>query len=215
MKYVVIVGQSPDEARYEIEADPSRTVLDLLEEIRGSKAPGLLYRHSCHHGSCGTCGALVNGLPRLMCLTRLGELRGTEICLEPLRKMESLAGLAVWPGPLFNKLPETDYLRPEAKNRPGGDFEPGTVGLRLEDCLECGLCVSACPVEGDFMGPAALLAAAVERGKHPERTPEMLDLAGAPGGAGRCERKFECAKVCPQGLSPGRRIAELRKLLGN
>jgi succinate dehydrogenase/fumarate reductase iron-sulfur protein len=217
VKYVFIVGSSPGsglaEARYELEADPSRTVLDALEEIRGSKAPGLLYRHSCHHGSCGTCGALINDKPRLMCLTRLGDLGSLEIRLEPLRKMETLEGLAVWPGPFFNKLPEADYLRPVEGRSPGRDFEPGPPSLRLEDCLECGLCVSACPVEGDFTGPAALLAAEVERRKHPERAAEMLDLAGAPAGVRLCERKFECAKACPQGLSPGRRIAELRKLL--
>jgi succinate dehydrogenase / fumarate reductase iron-sulfur subunit len=88
-----------------------------------------------------------------------------------------------------------------------------TPALRLEDCLECGLCVAACPVEGDFSGPASLLAAAVEREKHPERNGEMLDLAARPEGVESCERKFECAKACPQGLSPGRRIAELRRLL--
>src|SRR4030095_4591380 len=32
---------------------------------------------------------------------------------------------------------------------------------RFEDCIECGLCLSACPVAGDprFLGPAALAAA--------------------------------------------------------
>lgn len=220
MNYVFTVGEEGSETRLEAEFDPSRTVLEALEELRGSSAPGLLYRHSCHHGSCGTCGALVNGKPRLMCLTKLGELVGPEILLEPLRKMEHIGGLAVWPGPLFQGLPETDYLRPTAprggSRRPSGwgiEAEAGRAARRLEDCIECGLCVEACPVERNFLGPAALLAASVELEKHPERTAELRAFSGGRDGVSACERKFECARACPQGLSPGRRIAELRRTL--
>jgi succinate dehydrogenase/fumarate reductase-like Fe-S protein len=53
--------------------DAGSTVLDALETLRG-QSPVPAYRHSCHHGSCGTCGAIINGLEGLMCLTRLGEL---------------------------------------------------------------------------------------------------------------------------------------------
>ncbi|MCX7026693.1 MAG: 2Fe-2S iron-sulfur cluster-binding protein [Spirochaetes bacterium] len=214
MNCFIVIGSGPTETRYEFEADPSKTVLDALEAIRGSKAPNLLYRHSCHHGSCGTCGALVNGKPRLMCLTRVGDLGGGEIRLEPLSKMEVIEGLAVWPGPLFERLPETEYLRLSTDRAKSGDFDPAQAVFRLEDCLECGLCVAACPVEGKFSGPAALLAAAVEREKHAERGGKMLEFAARPEGVGHCERRFECSKVCPQGLSPGRRITELRKALG-
>ena len=213
MKFTLVIGSGSLETRREIEADPSATILDALEELRGTREPGLLYRHSCHHGSCGTCGALVDGKPRLMCLTMLGDSGRDEIHLEPLAKMEKLEGLAVWPGPLFEHLPDTDYLKADHGRTADADLEMGALGLRLEDCLECGLCVAACPVDGDFSGPASLLAAAVEREKHPDRTAEMLELAGRPDGVGRCARKFECAKACPQGLSPGRRIAELRKLI--
>ena len=214
MKFTLLIGSGALEDHHEIEADPSVTILDALEEIRGTREPGLMYRHSCHHGSCGTCGALVDGKPRLMCLARLGDSGRAEIRLEPLAKMEKLEGLAVWPGPLFEMLPETDYLKPDHGRAADADLEMGALGLRLEDCLECGLCVAACPVDGDFSGPASLLAAAVELEKHPERAAEMLADAGGPDGVGRCARKFECAKACPQGLSPGRRIAELRKLIG-
>jgi len=214
VKFTIFIGQATNQTRYELDADPSITVLEALEALRGGKAPEILYRHSCHHGSCGTCGALVNGTPRLICVTKLGDLGTREIHLKPLEKMERLGGLAVWPGPFFAKLPDTDYLRPSTREAGDEAFDPDQAVLRLEDCIECGLCFSACPVEGEFLGPAALLAVAVEREKHPDREKEMLDLAGGPTGVELCEKRYECSKVCPQGLAPGRKIAELRKLLG-
>ena len=194
---------------YALEAEPSWTILDIVGRIRSSEQPDLLYRHSCHHGSCGTCGAMINGKPRLMCLTKPADLGTDAILIEPLAKMTKIEGIAVLPGPFFAALPDTDYLKPtEAALR----SSEGAV--RLEDCIECGICVAACPVEAPFLGPAALAAAEIEMKKHPARAGEMLEFAGRKDGAGACEHAFECSRVCPQGVAPGRRITELLKLSG-
>src|SRR4029450_2668945 len=87
---------------------------------------------------------------------------------------------------------------------------------RFEDCLECGLCLSACPVAGEprFLGPAALAAA--------ERVlaePRGADAAAILGwvddahGAWRCHAAFECSAVCPAGVDPGGAIMRLRRRL--
>ena len=196
----IIIKSGGRERAFSVEADPSRTVLDLLETLRCGREPGLLYRHSCHHGSCGTCGATVNGKPRLMCLTALGDLGTNRITLEPLAKETLIGDVAVWPGPLFEALPDTDYLR-------DSDNDPGA--RRMEACIECGICVAACPVAKPFVGPAALAAAAGEMRKHPESEVAMGAIADAPDGAAACERAFECSRSCPQGVAPGRRITEL------
>jgi succinate dehydrogenase / fumarate reductase iron-sulfur subunit len=188
------------ERAFSIEADPEGTVLDLLETMRKCAEPGLLYRHSCHHGSCGTCGAMINGKPKLMCLTALGDLGTNRITLEPLAKETVIGDVAVWPGPLFEALPDTDYLR-DSENSPGT--------RRLEACIECGICSAACPVAKPFIGPAALAAAAAEMRKHPASEIAMGAIADAPDGAAACERAFECSRSCPQGVAPGRRITEL------
>ena len=224
MEITVVIKNDRGESRHSLSIEPFRTVLDVLETIKALGKPDLIYRHSCHHGSCGTCGALLNGKPRLMCLARIGDFEGGEIIVEPLKKMMQLEGVAVWPGSFFDTLPETDYLRTAGdenavrplrtadsafRERPDMEKQP----MRLEDCIECGLCVAACPVDRGFVGPAALAAAEIELGKNPDRRAEMLTFAARPEGAPGCERFFECSRVCPRDVSPGRRITGLLKLL--
>ncbi|MFA5852131.1 MAG: 2Fe-2S iron-sulfur cluster-binding protein [Spirochaetales bacterium] len=230
MDIVIVLKNDHSESRFSLNLEPFRTVLDGLEKIRGGEKPDLIYRHSCHHGSCGTCGAMINDKPRLMCLTKVGDFEGEEIIIEPLRQAMSLEGIAVWPGALFENLPDTGYLREvDDESAPGSLQAAGSLQAsvsafleipdieklprRLEDCIECGLCVAACPVERDFAGPAALAAAEIELGKDPSRTAEMLAFAGKPDGARKCERFFGCSRACPQGIAPGRRISNLLKLL--
>ncbi len=197
---------------FTLDIDESMTLLDALEILKAGPDRGLRYRHSCHHGSCGTCGAMVNGKPVLMCLTRLAPLAGEPVRIEALRGMRRIGDLAVHPGSFFDTLPDTGYLRssdlPHASPKPeGGRWE------RFEACIECGICVSACPVEEDFDGPAALAAADREREERPERQGEMLDFAAGARGVAACMSRFACSAACPQSVAPGRRIVALRKSL--
>lgn len=210
MKSSFIIKTKDGEIRTSLELDDSRTILDAMELIRSGSEPRLSYRHSCHHGSCGTCGALVNGKPVLMCLTRIDSLGGEEILVEPLSKMLVLDGIAVHPGPLFERLPETDYLRYD--ELPGSTI-PKAGSSILEKCIECGICVEACPVQKPFIGPASLASIETELQKHPSMTPQMLELAGSADGASACERAFECSRACPQGVAPGKKITALLKRL--
>lgn len=210
MKARFIIKTKRGEIRTSVELDGSRTVLDTMELIRSDSEPGLSYRHSCHHGSCGTCGALVNGKPVLMCLTKVDSLGEAEILVEPLSKMLILDGIAVHPGPLFEGLPETDYLR---YGEPSDPTMPEAKSSILEKCIECGICVEACPVQKPFIGPASLASIETELQKHPSRLTEMLEVAGSADGATACERAFECSRSCPQGVAPGRKITELLKRL--
>lgn len=208
MKIDLLVGAKLGSRRFRFDMAPEGTLLDALETLRAgleevSSAPEtILYRHSCHHGSCGTCGALVDGKPRLLCLTRLAELGEGEHRVEPLRAMAWIGDIAVHPGSFFESLPDTDYLVREK----GGS-------TRMEDCIECGLCVAACPVTKAFKGPAALAAAAREMAKNGGNRTRFLAYAGEPDGARACERAFECSRVCPRQVSPGRKITELLSLL--
>ena len=49
-------------------------VLDAVHEIQRTSAPDLAVRWNCKAAKCGSCGAEVNGKPRLMCKTRLDDL---------------------------------------------------------------------------------------------------------------------------------------------
>ena len=233
------------------EAEPSETLLDILERLRagGSRGTGdgqgvPAYRHSCHHGSCGTCGAVVNGLESLMCLVRVYELAAPRprtpggppvepartpdgavvVTVEPLRKMTVVTGVAVSPGPVTAGIPDgVGYLKrvvdgdraalPPDATPVGYPALAGAGRVRLEDCIECGLCVSACPVSAPFVGPAALAAVDRERAKRPDRSKAMLAVAAAPDGAAACDRRLACSRVCPRAVYPGKHIQLLRNAL--
>jgi succinate dehydrogenase / fumarate reductase iron-sulfur subunit len=83
--------------------------------------------------------------------------------------------------------------------------------FRLADCIECGLCISACPITAtnpEYLGPV-VLAAVQQRGlKH---APELLKWVDSTEGVWRCHSAYECTEVCPSNVQPGWRIMDLRK----
>ena len=195
------------------------TVLDCLEQIRIHQEPGLMYRHSCHHASCGTCGCIINGIERLACLTHAFSLDAACIVIEPLKGFERIGDLVVDRTPFFEHIAENwTCLRPSEST--GRASRPGTETMapatRFEDCIECGCCVSVCPAAhrpAGFLGPAVLAAANRERLKNKAEEQDLLQLAAGENGERRCERALACSRVCPTGVYPARHIADLRRAL--
>jgi succinate dehydrogenase / fumarate reductase iron-sulfur subunit len=100
----------------------------------------------------------------------------------------------------------------QAEFRPSGPAEPDEDFIRLADCIECGLCMSACPIVGstaDYLGPAPL-AGAHQAGL--KGNPGLLELVSGVDGVWRCHSAFECTAVCPSNVDPGWRIMELRRI---
>ena len=50
-------------------------VLDVVHQIQATQANDMAVRWNCKAGKCGSCSAEINGKPRLMCMTRLNQLR--------------------------------------------------------------------------------------------------------------------------------------------
>jgi succinate dehydrogenase / fumarate reductase, iron-sulfur subunit len=195
------------------------SVLDALEEA-GRQDPTLIFRHSCHHASCGSCGMIINGTERLACATSL--MKAAEECepvrLRPLRNFRRVADLAVDPGDFLRQMQAVD--RPlVARDESGISFqpllaEPAQDFMRFEACIECGLCVSACPVAAtsrNFLGPATLAAAnrLIEEPRGRERKAILNEINNADG-VWRCHDVHVCTEVCPAGVDPGAAIAALR-----
>ena len=215
-----------DDARhydeFGVPAGPRTTVLDALLTVRRGLDPGLTLRHSCLHGSCGTCGMRVNGREVLACVTRLDGL-GDPVVVEPLAGLPVVGDLVVDMEEVYQRLEPAGrpLVRASERAHPdqsGPDSQgPVLEGLeRFEDCLECGLCLSACPVAGDprYLGPAALAAAErvleEPRGADPRKVLGWVDDAH---GAWRCHAAFECSAVCPAGADPAGAIMRLRRRL--
>ena len=201
------------------------SILDAIERAWAEVDPTLVFRHACHHASCGTCAVRVNGRERLPCITKLGEVwdgRST-LTIEPLRNMPVVADLAVDPDAHLQRLAELrfPYVRTvEAEVRCAVSSLPDAdVGAaeRFEDCLECLACVSACPVASgvpEYLGPAVLAAAQriVEEPRDND-VGHVLDLVDTDHGVWQCRSVWACSAVCPSCVDPARRIMDLRRRL--
>ena len=95
--------ETPRYDQFRVPAGPRTTVQDALLAARRLKDPSLTIRHSCLHGSCGTCGMRVNGREVLACVTRLQEL-GDPVVVEPLAGARVVGDLVVDMEPLYRRL---------------------------------------------------------------------------------------------------------------
>jgi succinate dehydrogenase / fumarate reductase iron-sulfur subunit len=206
---------------FKIEVDPEEYVLDGIERIWAFHDRSLVYRHACHHSTCGACGMRVNGAEKLTCITPIRDVvqNGGKVRVEPLRNFTGISDLAVDMGSMYRRMdlvgqhPVNLDTREaiQAEDRPAGPVQPGEDYLRLSDCIECGLCISACPItasSAEYLGPA-VLAGAQQNGIHAD--PAIFHLVDSEDGVWRCHSAFECTAVCPSFVDPGRRIMDLRK----
>ena len=207
----------PEFMAYVISVTETMTVLDCLEKIRLEQEPTLMYRHSCHHSSCGTCACLINGVERLACITNVWDLDDSTVNLEPLRGFERIGDLAVNVQPIFKDIgKDWSYLQPSKSIGETSGSDRGSSFTRFENCIECGSCISACPVsesENRFIGPAAMAALHREILKSPRKEAELLKTAGGKRGERLCQRALACSRVCPTKVYPARHIADLRRKL--
>jgi glycerol-3-phosphate dehydrogenase len=200
---------------YVVPVEPRTTVLDALRSIRWHGDATLTVRHSCCHSSCGTCGVRVNGAEVLGCVTTLADLPSGVVTVEPMANATVLSDLVVDMTTLYDGLEHTGrpLIRADDLTVPGDRTDP----VRLEDCVECGLCVSACPITGTdpaYLGPAVLGAAArlvaEPRGQDARSVLEWVD---DHEGCWRCHLSFACSQVCPTGADPAAGIMALRGTL--
>jgi succinate dehydrogenase / fumarate reductase iron-sulfur subunit len=211
---------------FDVAAEPGATVLDALLEIRRGQDRSLVVRHSCMHASCGTCGVRINGRESLACDTPLAALPPDKpIKVEPLAGQRLVADIATDMVDFYARfeaarMPQIRAAGPAdttAASMPAGPSALDSVHApaRFENCIECGLCLSACPisrVNRDFIGPAALAAAArVVAEPHGADLGPVLALAAEPDSVWGCHSAMECSAVCPSAVDPAMALLELRR----
>src|ERR1051326_592226 len=70
---------------YPAEISEGMVVLDAIHQIQAESAPDLAVRWNCKAGKCGSCSAEINGVPRLMCMTRIDELPAGPVVVQPVK----------------------------------------------------------------------------------------------------------------------------------
>jgi len=203
---------------YSVRIEPRTTVLDGLEQIRLTQDATLMYRHCCHHASCGTCACTINGTPSLACANQISEMQSDVIALAPLANHTCVGDLAVETVSFFQEM-DPEWANIRRCEGMTADRLPLNINqlVRLENCIECGCCVAACPVSAateKFMGPAVLAALHNEMRNRPAIKTSLLRMAKAPKGAAKCQRHLVCSRICPSQVYPARHIADLQRKIG-
>lgn len=205
---------------FDVPIEPGATVLDALLEIRRRRDPSLVVRHSCLHASCGVCGIRVNGRETLACDRKVADLpAGRPVRVEPLANQRPIADLATDMVDFYARFEAAGLPAVRAAELGPGAAPPENVKAfrRFENCIECGLCLSACPVsraDRSYIGPAALAAAArVAAEPRGLDLGPVLALASEPDSVWRCRDALECTAVCPAGVDPAMALFELRRSL--
>ena len=141
-------------------------VLDALNYIKDQLDGSLAFRWSCRMGICGSCGMMVNGVPKLTCETLLMNFAPGPVRVGPLDHFPVVKDLVVEMDDFLAKLQK---VRPWIVRK--DDFKPEREFIQTPAqldkfkqfslCINCTLCYAACPVYGldpNFIGPAAMRA---------------------------------------------------------
>ena len=97
-------GASGSLAAYDVPAQESQTVLDVVTYIQRHLEPTLSYRFACRVGMCGSCAMTVNGVPRWTCRTHVRRVAsGGRLELRPLENLPVIKDLAVDMSDFFGK----------------------------------------------------------------------------------------------------------------
>ena len=207
----------PHYEEFEVPVGEPTTVLEALRWIQLHRDPTLALRHSCFHASCGTCGVRVNGREGLGCVTAIRDVGGT-VTIEPMANIPVLNDLVVDMEGFVSRFPAPHPILRSSEFLSQAEPPEGVARYeRFEDCIECGLCLSACPIaatDDTYVGPAALAYAQrmLEEAEGPARD-ALLDWADDDRAAWRCHAAFECTEACPSNVRPAQRIMSLRREL--
>ena len=200
------------------------TVLDAILEVKKHFDHSVAVRYSCRQASCGSCGMMINGKPRLACFTKISELNSDVITVEPMKNFPIIRDLAVKFERLFDShhkikpylIQDDTELESDAKEFLQSPKEVEQY-IQFANCIKCGLCNSACPTmatDSSFVGPQALAQAyryvADSRDKGKDSRLKIIDESH---GIWRCHFAGSCSQVCPKGVDPAMGIQLLRGYL--
>jgi len=80
---------------YEAPSRKEWVVLDALNYVKDHVDGSLTFRWSCRMGVCGSCGMMINGVPKLSCATFLSDCVPGPVRVEPLTNFPILRDLVV------------------------------------------------------------------------------------------------------------------------
>jgi len=196
---------------YATEVSEGMVVLDAIHQIQAEQANDLAVRWNCKAGKCGSCSAEINGMPKLMCMTRLSDLSLEEpVTVEPMHAFPRLKDLVTDVTWNFRVKKGIKPFKPRPADAADGTWRIAQRDVdRVQEfrkCIECFLCQDVCHVLRDhhlheqFVGPRFFVyTAALEM--HPLDTEDRLEELRQAQGVGYCNITKCCTKVCPESIT--------------
>src|SRR5712691_3233574 len=207
--------EQEEQPRFQTYSVPFRedwVVLDALNHIKDHIDGTLTYRWSCRMGVCGSCGMMVNGVPKLTCAAFLRDYHAGPIRVEPLANFPVIRDLVVALDDFMAKLRAVKPWIIREVEKPIAEGEYLQTPAQLEAykqfsmCINCMLCYAACPVYGlqpAFVGPAAIALAYRYNLDSRDEGYRLRELVlNEAVGVWECTFVGECSVVCPKGVDP-------------
>jgi succinate dehydrogenase / fumarate reductase iron-sulfur subunit len=213
--------RKPHYENYQVEAQPTDRVLDLLEYVKGHMDGSLSFRRSCAHGVCGSDAMRINGRNRLACKVLVKDLGSKKITVEPLLGMRVIKDMIVDMEPFFEHYrsvlpylinndppPRQERLQsPEQRER----FDDTTK------CILCAACTTSCPsfwANEQYVGPAAIVNAhRFIFDSRDQGAAERLKILNDQFGVFRCHTIFNCTEACPRDIQITQAIGEVKRAI--
>lgn len=196
---------------YTTTVDEGMVVLDAVHRIQATQANDLACRWNCKAGKCGSCSAEINGMPRLMCMTRLNVLPLEKpVTIEPMKSFPHLRDLVTDVSWNYSVKKTIKQFKPRKPDAADGTWRMNQRDIdrvqEFRQCIECYLCQNVCHVlrehrkHDEFIGPRFFAyAAALEM--HPLDTEDRLSQLRGEHGIGYCNITKCCTNVCPENIA--------------
>ncbi len=212
--------ETPQFQIYEVPFREDWVVLDAINYIKDQVDGTLSYRWSCRMGVCGSCGMMINGVPKLSCAAFLKDYYPNPIRVEPLENFPVLRDLVLQLDDFMGKLKSIQPWIVRREEKPVSEDEhlqsPAELARYKEFsmCINCMLCYAACPVVGlepNFLGPAAIaLAQRYNLDSRDQGRAERQEVVASHEGIWQCTFVGECSAVCPKQVDPAGAIQQAK-----
>ena len=202
--------------------DPNMSFMEMLDELNetlilADQEP-IEFDNDCREGICGTCGAMVNGIPHghgrgmTICQLHMRAFKdGDIIVVEPFRAraFKVIKDLIVDRGALDKIIQAGGYISVNTGGTPDANAIPiaqETVEEAMDAaaCIGCGACVATCPNASAMLFVSAKVSqlALLPQGR-PEATQRVLAMLKEMDscGFGNCTNHRVCESACPKEVS--------------
>lgn len=196
-----------EEREYTVATFPGMVVLDAVRIVQEEQDGSLAVRWNCKAAKCGSCAAEINGHPRLMCKTRVEDVRGSDgvIRVHPIKTFPLIKDLVTDVSWNYERAKTIAPLKMDVPDGERPRMQQADVARVQEfrKCIECFLCQTVCHVLRDhgrkdgYYGPRFMVKLAA-LDMHPLDGQPRRAFLRETAGVGFCNITRCCQEVCPE-----------------